>query len=372
MAANIVASISMGSAIVGVIVLNGMRGHESNATSNAGAGALNSEDSAIQNLSFAVNNSNSINGTSQPDNTVAIHSGHYDMPVGERAMTVAVGILGLVGTTAMCRPGRFSVLTKTCSMASMPMLTVAKTYGASLVVQVILAVIAPLVAPLIHSDDDFTFHQSIFFVLTTFVGGGYGDVYPATTAGRCIITLVSTCGFVLQLFHIVLVVQTALNHAAQGDAGHKPSAFSKFKLLLPVYLAAACTALVLGLFMHAVGGVGAMAPLNLPESADTNLNGTDNGADNVDPDLMDSLYMLWMATHGTTFGEIIPGNFAGRLITWLAMLMHYVLVVGFAALTAIPNQRVFNFINIPLLSEQESTAGPTHVQVEAPSSPGTI
>jgi hypothetical protein len=64
---------------------------------------------------------------------------------------------------------------------------------------------------------------------------------------------------------------------------------------------------------------------------------------------MDSLYMLWMATHGTTFGEIIPGNFAGRLITWLAMLMHYVLVVGFAALTAIPNQRVFNFITIPLL-----------------------
>jgi hypothetical protein len=63
---------------------------------------------------------------------------------------------------------------------------------------------------------------------------------------------------------------------------------------------------------------------------------------------------------------------APQLITWLAMLMHYVLVVGFAALTAIPNQRVFNFINIPLLSEQESTAGPTHVQVEAPSSPGTI
>eukprot|EP01045_Picozoa_sp_COSAG04_P037298 COSAG04_NODE_9461_length_862_cov_1.010485_2_plen_86_part_01 len=83
----------------------------------------------------------------------------------------------------------------------------------------------------------------------------YGDVYPVTSAGRAIITLVSTCGFVLQLFHIVLVVQTALNHAAQGDAaGHTPSAWSKFRLLLPVYLVALCISLVLGLLMHAAGG----------------------------------------------------------------------------------------------------------------------
>ena len=177
----------------------------------------------------------------------------------------------------------------------------------------------------------------------------------------------------LQLFHIVLVVQTALNHAAQGNAGHQPSAFSKFKLLLPVYLAAACVALVLGLLMHAVGGIGEAVPINLQESADTSLNGTDDGADTtVEPHLMDSLYMLWMATHGTTFGEIIPGNIAGRLITWLAMFIHYVLVIGFAALTAIPNQGEFNFINIPLLLGHESTSGSTRVQVQTNSARETL
>jgi hypothetical protein len=239
------------------------------------------------------------------------------------------------------------------------MLTVAKAYGVSLIVQLILAMLVHA----IESDswgESFVFHQSVFFVLTTFVGGGYGDVYPVTTAGRTIITLVSTCGFVLQLFHIVLVVQTALNHAAQDNTGHKPSAFSKFKLLLPVYAAAACVALVLGLLMHATDG------LNVPKDdyGVGSLNSTDDGANDPasDPDLMDSLYLLWMTTHGSTFGEIIPGNFAGRLITWLAMLINYILVIGFAALTAIPNQGSYNFINIPLLEPEGGSATRVVVQ----------
>ena len=172
----------------------------------------------------------------------------------------------------------------------------------------------------------------------------YGDVYPVTSAGRAIITLVSTCGFVLQLFHIVLVVQTALNHAAQGDAaGHTPSAWSKFRLLLPVYLVALCISLVLGLLMHAAGGI-------------EEVPGCGEDDDECGPDLMDSLYLLWMTTHGSAFGEIIPAGFAGRLITWLAMVTNYGLVIGFAALTAIPNQGNFKFISIPLLQAQGTPA----------------
>lgn len=240
-------------------------------------------------------------------------------------------------------------------MASKPILTVGKAYAMSLIVQLILAGLVHAIESDTWSEQmedsaSFDFHQSIFFVLTTFLGGGYGDVYPVTTAGRAIITLVSTCGFVLQLFHIVLVVQTALNQAAQGNApGHKPSALSKFKLLLPVYLAAVCIAVVLGLLMHVVGGI----------------NDTPGCAEDADcePDLMDSLYLLWMTTHGTTFGEIIPGNFAGRFITWLAMLTNYVLVIGFAALTAIPNQGSYSFISIPLL-QPEGVPVATRVDVQ--------
>ena len=241
------------------------------------------------------------------------------------------------------------VLKETCGMASSPMLTVARTYCASLVVQLILAVLVHVIESDTWNEqhgEGFVFHQSVFFVLTTFVGGGYGDVVPVTTAGRLIITLVSTCGFVLQLFHIVLVVQTALNHAAQGDTGQKPSALSKFKVLLPVYFGALCIALVLGLLMHAVGGLD-----GADVDDDSSLNSTDIDANGEQPDatLLDSLYLLWMTVHGTTFGEVLPANFGGRLITWLAMVINYVLVIGFAALTAIPNQASFNFISIPLL-----------------------
>ena len=140
-------------------------------------------------------------------------------------------------------------------VGSASMLTVMATYSASLVAQLVLVLLVHVVESDAWNEQlrAVGFQQSMFFVLTTFVGGGYGDVYPVTTAGRTLITFVSTCGFVLQLFHIVLVVQTALNHAAEGNAGHKPSAFSKFRLLSPVYAAAACTSLVLGLLMHAVG-----------------------------------------------------------------------------------------------------------------------
>jgi hypothetical protein len=331
--ANVVASMSLAMVIVGTVVLSDM--HRENGSGDVGV-AVDSEQAMGPNVTALI--SNSFNETSQLAGLV--HTEGFELSTGARITAVVLGLLLLVGIAAMYRPARFSVLTKTCGMASRPMLTVVVTYGASLVVQLILALLVHAIesdawSKQIGEDGEFAFHQSVFFVLTTFVGGGYGDVYPVTTAGRAIITLVSTCGFVLQLFHIVLVVQTALNHAAQDNTGHKPSAFSKFKLLLPLYAAAACVALVLGLLMHATDG------LNVPEG--------DCAHSSAGCHLMDSLYLLWMTTHRITFGEIIPGNFAGRLITWLAMLINYILIIGFAALAAIPNQGSYNFINIPLL-----------------------
>jgi hypothetical protein len=128
------------------------------------------------------------------------------------------------------------------------MRTVALAYGASLAAQLVLAALVHI----IESDSwaeqqgEAGFDKSLIFVLTTFVGGSYGDTYPVSTAGRMIIALVSTCGYLLQLFHIVLVVQTTLNLAAQGDVGNSPSALIKFKMLMPIYLVVVCIALMLG------------------------------------------------------------------------------------------------------------------------------
>eukprot|EP01051_Picozoa_sp_SAG22_P025787 SAG22_NODE_7812_length_705_cov_74.630363_1_plen_234_part_11 len=228
------------------------------------------------------------------------------------------------------------VLRQTCATAARPMRTVALTYGASIAVQLILAVAVHI----IESDSwaeqgNGGFGKSVVFVLTTFVGGSYGDTYPVSTAGRMIIALVSTCGYLLQLFHIVLVVQTTLNLAAEGDAGNNPSALAKFRLLMPIYLVVACIALILGVLTYAIDGVS---------------DGEDCLEDEgCASDLSDALYLLWMTIHGTTFGEILPGNDGARIITWLAMVANYFLTIGFAALTAIPNRQNYNFINIPLL-----------------------
>jgi len=235
----------------------------------------------------------------------------------------------------------FEVLVQTCGMAARSMRTVILCYAASIVVQIILAALVHVV----ESDSweqqqegSVGFDKSLVFVLTTFVGGSYGDTYPVSTAGRILIALVSACGYLLQLFHIVLVVQTTLNLAAQGDVGNSPSALTKFRLLLPIYLVVVCIALVLGVLTHAIGEIDIVCP----------------GADEEECEaaLSDALYLLWMTIHGTTFGEVIPVNTIARIITWLAMVTHYFLTIGFAALTAIPNNQNYNFINIPLLEGQ--------------------
>jgi hypothetical protein len=238
----------------------------------------------------------------------------------------------------------FEALAQTCGMAARSMRTVVLCYAASIVLQIILAALVHVV----ESDSweeqqegSAGFDKSLVFVVTTFVGGSYGDTYPVSTAGRIIIALVSACGYLLQLFHIVLVVQTTLNLAAQGDAGNSPSALAKFRLLLPIYLVAVCITLVLGVLTHAIGEIETTCP------------GADE-EEECEAGLSDALYLLWMTTHGTTFGEIIPGNTIARIITWLAMVTNYFLTIGFAALTAIPNSQNYNFINIPLLQGQVS------------------
>ena len=230
-----------------------------------------------------------------------------------------------------------SLLRQTCAMAARPMRTVALAYGASLAAQLLLAVLVHI----IESDSwaeqgDAGFDKSLVFVLTTFVGGSYGDTYPVSTAGRMIIALVSTCGYLLQLFHIVLVVQTTLNLAAQGDVGNSPSALTKFTMLLPIYLVVVCIALMLGVLTHLVDGVEAICP------------GAEED-EGCEASIVDAVYLLWMTVHGTTFGEVIPRNNGARLITWLAMVINYFLTISFAALTAIPNSQHYNFIDIPLL-----------------------
>eukprot|EP01046_Picozoa_sp_COSAG06_P019000 COSAG06_NODE_1339_length_9813_cov_44.214639_10_plen_667_part_00 len=256
------------------------------------------------------------------------------------AMVVIVMVLMLVcATSDQLKRGPFQVLRETSVMAVHPMRTVALAYGASIAVQLILAALVHVIefeGRAEEFEDNGGFGRSVALVVMTFVGGSYGDRYPESTGGRVIIALVSTCGYLLQLFHIVLVVQTTLNLAAQGDAGNSPSAFAKFRLLMPIYLAVACIALILGVLTHAIGGI-------------TESVICDGDVKSCEASLFDALYLLWMTIHGTTFGEIVPGTDASRVITWLAMVINYFLTIGFAALTAIPNQQNYNFVNIPLL-----------------------
>ena len=243
------------------------------------------------------------------------------------------------------KPMSFSLLRQTCAMAARPMRTVALTYGASLAAQLVLAALVHIIESESWADQqgDGGFDRSLVFVLTTFVGGSYGDTYPVSTAGRMIIALVSTCGYLLQLFHIVLVVQTTLNLAAQGDVGNSPSALTKFKMLLPIYLVVVCIALMLGVLTHLVDGVEAICP------------GAEED-EGCEASIVDAVYLLWMTVHGTTFGEVLPRNNGARLITWLAMVINYFLTISFAALTAIPNSQSYNFINIPLLQAGANAA----------------
>ena len=271
-------------------------------------------------------------------------------PVAALGVAALVVLLGgaLSLTLVRATPGgrlkviRFGVLADTCGMVARPMRTVALAYCASIVVQVILAGLVHVIESdswAEQQEGNAGFDKSLVFVLTTFVGGSYGDTFPVTTAGRTVIALVSACGYVLQLFHIVLVVQTTLNLAAQGDVGNSPSALAKFRLLMPIYLVVVCIALLLGVLTHAIGGI----------DDDQACPGTEE--ENCEADLFDALYLLWMTAHGTTFGEIIPANAGARTITWLAMVMNYFLTIGFAALTAIPNRQNYNFIHIPLLQQ---------------------
>ena len=258
------------------------------------------------------------------------------------AVIGAVVALNFIQTTSSwLKPLRFHILRDTCAMAARPMRTVVLTYGVSLAAQLILGALVHVIESdsWAEQEQGAGFDRSLMLVLTTFVGGSYGDAYPVSTAGRVVIAMVSTLGYVLQLFHIVLVVQTTLNLAAQGDVGNRPSAFTKFKMLMPIYLMAACVALMLGILTHAVDGI---EPICVGAKHDCDAN------------ILDGVYLLWMTVHGTTFGEVTPDNDGARLITWLAMMINYFLTISFAALTAIPNNQNYNFINIPLLR-----AGPT-------------
>ena len=247
------------------------------------------------------------------------------------------------------------MLRDTCAMAARPMLTVVVSYTLSVILQLILAIVLHVIESDRWSEEGEGkggFSQSAVFVVTTFVGGSYGDTYPLSHGGRIVTVLVSTCGYLLQLFHIVLVVQTVLNLAAQDGLRTSPSAFAKFRLLLPIYLVVVCIALLLGLLIHAVSGIDDGENCNEWALAPRGCAG-----------LLDALYLLWVTTHGTTFGELIPGNAGGRIITWLVMAMNYFLTIGFAALAAIPNQRQYNFVEIPLLQAQRPpTAMTTPIQ----------